>query len=55
MKAARDVDESDFKWLAYLRDRLGDRFVNGVVVHPGERPLPFGDRLTAMPVSAIGN
>jgi uncharacterized protein len=53
MKAARDVDETDFKWLVYLRDRLGDRFVNGIVVHLGERPLPFGDRLTALPVSAI--
>ncbi len=53
MKAARDVDETDFRWLAYLRDRLGDRFVNGIVVHLGERPLPFGDRLTSLPVSAI--
>lgn len=53
MKAARDVDESDFRWLAYLRDRLGDRFVNGIVVHLGERPLPFGDRLTALPATAV--
>lgn len=53
MKAARDVDEGDFRWLAYLRDRLGDRFINGIVVHLGERPLSFGDRLTALPVSAV--
>jgi len=53
MEAARDVDGTDFKWLAYLRDRLGDRFVNGIVIHLGERPLPFGDRLTALPVSAV--
>jgi uncharacterized protein len=52
-KAARDVDESDFRWLAYLRDRLGERFVNGIVVHLGERPLSFGDRLTAVPVSTL--
>ena len=53
MKAARDVDEIDFRWLAYLRDRLGDLFINGIVIHLGERPLPFGDRLTALPVSAV--
>jgi uncharacterized protein len=53
MKMARDVDESDFQWLASLRDRLGDRFVNGIVLHLGDRPLPFGDRLTALPVSAL--
>jgi uncharacterized protein len=53
MKAARDVDEGDFRWLAYLRGRLGDRFINGIVVHLGESALPFGDRLTALPVSAV--
>jgi hypothetical protein len=53
VKAARDVDESDFRHLRALRDRLGERFTNGVVLHMGERPLPFGDRLTALPVAAL--
>lgn len=53
VKAARDVDESDFRHLAALRDRLGDRFVNGLVIHLGEHPTSFGDRLTALPVSAL--
>ena len=53
IKAARDVDERDFRWLAYLRDRHGDRFANGIVIHLGERTLPFGDRLTALPLAAI--
>ena len=52
-KCAVDVDESDFRWIAYLRDRLGDRFANGVVLHLGQRPLPFGDRLTALPLAAL--
>ena len=53
VKAARDVDERDFRHLLTLRDRIGDRFVNGVVLHLGERPLAFGDRLTALPVGAM--
>jgi predicted AAA+ superfamily ATPase len=53
VKAARDVDEHDFRHLAALRDRIGERFVNGVVLHLGERSLAFGDRLTALPVSAL--
>lgn len=53
VKTAIDVDETDFRWLGYLRNRLGDRFVNGVVLHIGDRPLPFGDRLTALPISAL--
>ena len=53
VKAARDVDEGDFRWLRYLRDRSGDSFTNGVLLHIGERPLSFGDRLTALPISAL--
>jgi predicted AAA+ superfamily ATPase len=53
VKTARDVDEQDFRHLATLRDRTGERFANGVVLHLGERPLAFGDRLTALPVSTL--
>jgi hypothetical protein len=50
-RGCRTHDNSDFRWLAYLRDRLGERFVHGLVVHIGDRPLPSGDRLTALPIS----
>lgn len=53
VKAARDVDEHDARWLAWLRDRLGDRFVRGVVLHVGPAPVPLGDRLVALPVDAL--
>jgi uncharacterized protein len=53
VKAAVDVDDHDTRWLRYLRDKLGDRFVNGVVLHLGERPQPLGDRLTALPLSTL--
>ena len=53
VKAAVDVDEHDFRWLAYLRDRHDNRFVHGLVLHHGRGPATFGDRLTAMPVSAL--
>lgn len=53
IKAALDVDDRDARGLAYLRDRLGERFVQGVVLHLGDRPLPLGDRLTALPVAAL--
>ncbi len=53
VKAARDVDDDDFRYLRWFRDTLGDRFVQGVVLHLGERTLPAGDRLTSMPVSAL--
>lgn len=53
VKAAIDVDSDDTRWLRYLRDQLGDRFVNGVVLHLGPRPQPLGDRLTALPLSTL--
>lgn len=53
VKAARSVRQQDFRGLALLRDRLGDSFVQGVVLHIGDHPLSFGDRLTALPVSAL--
>ena len=53
VKAAVDVSERDFRHLAHLRDRLGDRFACGVVLHCGTRLRRFGDRMLALPVSAL--
>jgi uncharacterized protein len=53
VKAAIDVDDHDTRWLRYLRDQLGDRFINGVVLHLGTRHQPLGDRLTALPLSTL--
>lgn len=53
VKAAIDVDNRDFRHLAYLRDRMGDRFTNGVVLHCGREPAHWGDRLVSLPVSAL--
>ena len=53
MKAAGSVTRSDFKGLTFLRDRLQDRFSMGVVFYTGKDPLPFGDRLWALPYSAL--
>ena len=53
VKAAIDVDESDFRGLRTLRDRLGDQFSCGVVIHCGDLPRPFGPKLFAVPVSTL--
>jgi uncharacterized protein len=53
VKAAIDVDERDLRHLTYLRDRLGDSFANGVIIHCGKQVLPMGDRITAVPVNAL--
>ncbi|MCG3133266.1 MAG: hypothetical protein HMLKMBBP_00391 [Planctomycetes bacterium] len=53
VKATSSPGPRDVAGLARLRDRLGDRFVNGVLLHLGDRVLPFGDRLTLMPISSL--
>ena len=39
--------------LARMRDRLGGRFTVGIVLHAGPQVLPLGERLWALPVSAL--
>lgn len=53
VKASTTVRHEDLKGLAFLRDKLGDRFRLGVVLYAGQRALPFGDRLLALPYSAM--
>lgn len=43
----------DARHLALLRDALPGRFTVGVVVHTGPHSLPLGERLWAVPVSAL--
>ena len=53
VKAGQTVATSDAKWPALLRDRLGDRFVCGVVLHSGAHVLPLGDRLWSAPIENL--
>ena len=42
-----------FRWLAQMRDAVGDKFKVGVALYAGDQVLPFGDRLLAVPISAL--
>lgn len=53
VKATAGVRQDAFKWLARLRDRLGARFVQGIVLYAGQHALSFGDRLSAQPLSVM--
>jgi uncharacterized protein len=53
VKAAATVRGDDFRHLSALRDRLGDRFVRGVVLYSGGTSLPFGERLEAWPLATL--
>ena len=53
VKAASTVGPDDFRGLRRLADRLGDDFIAGIVLYAGTSTLPFGNKLRAMPVSAL--
>jgi uncharacterized protein len=53
VKAARSADPTDFMRFDRLEQSLGERFVCGVVFYAGERPVAFGDRRAAWPISLL--
>lgn len=53
VKSGADIGQREVRHLAKLRDRLGDRFVAGVVLNTGPTALSLGERLTALPISAL--
>jgi uncharacterized protein len=53
VKASATIGRGDWRALEKLRDACGERFRAGVVIYTGERTLPLGDRLWAVPVSGL--
>ncbi len=53
IKSATTVNRADARGLRFLRDRLGDRFVSGVVFHTGPLTGQLDDRIWATPISAL--
>lgn len=53
IKSAASIARSDTAGLRFLREQLGDQFVGGVVVHTGSATVSLGERLWALPLSAL--
>ena len=53
VKTSDNVNSDDFKGLETLRDITKDNFICGVVLYAGNKVVPFGERLLAVPLSAL--
>ena len=53
VKAGIDIRTDDLRGLAFLRDRTGDDFLLGVIVHCGPRLVMLGPKLIGVPASAL--
>ena len=53
VKSSSTVSAGDFKGLRSLQNATGANFRRGVVVYTGDRIVPFGDNLAALPITAL--
>lgn len=53
VKAGSSVRAEDMRGLRRLAERVGERWVRGVVLHLGRDVIPFGERLHALPLTAL--
>lgn len=53
IKATASPSLDDARHLIWLREKLGDRFVAGAVLHTGSRLFQLADRILALPIYAI--
>jgi predicted AAA+ superfamily ATPase len=50
---AGSVDAKDFKGLKALGQALGDKFLRGLILSPGQSPVSFAGNMTAMDLNAL--
>jgi uncharacterized protein len=53
VKGSASLSVADARHLIAMRDRVGEPFVHGVVLYLGHQTVSLGDRITALPVSAL--
>lgn len=53
VKASAAPNRSDAAHLEWLRDRLGERFIGGVVLHTGPSVFALSDRIVAAPLASL--
>ncbi len=53
VKAASRIGAEDFKGLKNLAEISGEQFYRGIVLYTGDKIIPFGQKLLAMPVTSL--
>ncbi len=53
IKARDSVSERDFKGMKVLAEMAGKKFHRGIVLYLGDKVVPFGENLLAVPVQAL--
>ncbi|MBF8262482.1 MAG: uncharacterized protein HW387_147 [Parachlamydiales bacterium] len=55
VKSSETISSEDFKGLRNLQEAAANKFIHGILLYCGNVALPFGDKLTALPITALWN
>lgn len=53
VKSKETIKPEDFKALKILQEQTGADFIKGILLYCGDKVIPFGDHLVALPISTI--
>ncbi len=53
IKSSSAPSKADARHLEWLRERLGERFLAGAVLHTGPRPFHLSERIFALPIATL--
>lgn len=53
IKSSQTITNNDFKNLKKFQNYVGNKFIQGIVFYTGDTFLPFGEKLTACPISSL--
>lgn len=53
IKSRATVTSNDFKWLKTLQEDVGKTFLRGIVFYTGDKIIPFGENMLAIPVHML--
>jgi len=53
VKSSESISADDFKHLKSFKESEGEKFIHGIVLYAGATTLPFGEKLTALPIASL--
>jgi len=53
IKASHTVKNEDFRYIKFLSEALGSKFIRGIVLYQGGQTIPFGKNIFAVPVQSL--
>lgn len=55
VKSSATIGMGDFKGLKALAEEAGDKFLRGILLYTGRESIPYGSKLSALPVDILWN